>query len=291
MKKEKLRYLYLLVSSDGTIFKIGSSSNPLSRSADLPQSIDPERSFQFPVKEGDALRAEKSLQYLFRAYSNKEQSGDGKTEWFDIAALPLVLNFIDHNSARLGCGRKEYLMEARVGAIGHLMAPAKRRIEYEKSRPKLDKEVREHNKKVFDRLREFISSCGEHFFVIRKESTTSDLHAYFPTRFFGEILSPRPEPYLILMTDGGSRVFSTGQSISSIPYCQFSIGNPFAQAIIEVPDKILDNPPYIQDIANLLSEKIRSFPLINEDVKQCITTLERESLISWRNLFHVFSEG
>ncbi|MCC4600183.1 GIY-YIG nuclease family protein [Xanthomonas melonis] len=101
------QYLYLLLNKEATAFKIGVAFQPLTRGAQLPQSIDSEKSLQIPMAGGSAIKVEKVLHYLFQSQSFEMPRGDGYTEWFVMDALGDVLKFIDEQKDRLGIGVPE----------------------------------------------------------------------------------------------------------------------------------------------------------------------------------------
>ncbi|WP_372178154.1 GIY-YIG nuclease family protein [Xanthomonas axonopodis pv. phyllanthi] len=101
------QYVYLLLNKEATAFKIGVAFQPLTRGAQLPQSIDSENSFQIPMTGGSAIKVEKVLHYLFQNHSFDMPRGDGYTEWFAIDALGDVLKFLEDQRDRLGIGVPE----------------------------------------------------------------------------------------------------------------------------------------------------------------------------------------
>ncbi|WOB25912.1 GIY-YIG nuclease family protein [Xanthomonas dyei] len=101
------QYLYLLLNREATAFKIGVAFQPLTRGAQLPQSIDSEKSLQIPMSGGSAIKVEKILHYLFQSHSFEMPRGDGYTEWFAVDALGDVLKFLDEQRDRLGIGVPE----------------------------------------------------------------------------------------------------------------------------------------------------------------------------------------
>lgn len=101
------QYLYLLLNSEATAFKIGVAFQPLARGAQLPQSIDSEKSLQIPMTGGSAIKVEKVLHYLFQSYAFEMPRGDGYTEWFAMNALGDLLKFLDEQRDRLRIGVPE----------------------------------------------------------------------------------------------------------------------------------------------------------------------------------------
>lgn len=101
-----MRHIYLLVSKAGDGFKIGIAKDTKRRAKTLPEEIDEERSYEYPVKDGDAHRVERALHRLFREYRIPRPRGDGYTEWFDIDVLPRVKRIIDVHGASLMLERR-----------------------------------------------------------------------------------------------------------------------------------------------------------------------------------------
>lgn len=94
--------LYLLVSQDGSAFKIGVSRNPVIRAAQLPIAINYERSLELEFCSGSAVKTERALHYLFREHRRPMPKGDGYTEWFRIQALAGVLGLIEREGKAFG---------------------------------------------------------------------------------------------------------------------------------------------------------------------------------------------
>lgn len=95
--------LYLLVKESGDVFKIGVSVDPQKRSRVLPQRLDFGKSLQICFSNAKAVDVERSLHKFFCEHHKPFAHGDGKTEWFDIVALPLVVKFLEVNSTFFGC--------------------------------------------------------------------------------------------------------------------------------------------------------------------------------------------
>jgi len=93
--KHKRRFLYILVSQDGGLCKIGISIDPLQRSILLNQSFHYEKSIMvdFPFKT--AISTEKFLHSLLSKFSVTMEKMDGYTEWFKIDAMKLAIDFVD----------------------------------------------------------------------------------------------------------------------------------------------------------------------------------------------------
>ncbi len=100
-------YIYLLQNKARDAFKIGVSLEPARRGAQLPQELDWDRSLQVPMQGGHAYKVESALHYLFSAHSREMPTGDGYTEWFDIAAWSDVLAFLVEQRERLRIGEVE----------------------------------------------------------------------------------------------------------------------------------------------------------------------------------------
>ncbi|WP_036546465.1 GIY-YIG nuclease family protein, partial [Nitrincola lacisaponensis] len=100
-------YVYLLQNKARDAFKIGVSLEPARRGAQLPQELDWDRSLQVPMQGGHAYKVESALHYLFADYSREMPTGDGYTEWFDIAAWSDVLAFLVEQRERLRIGEVE----------------------------------------------------------------------------------------------------------------------------------------------------------------------------------------
>ncbi|WP_301233865.1 GIY-YIG nuclease family protein [Pandoraea cepalis] len=96
--------LYILVNKEQSAFKIGISRHPHYRAKTLPVEIDTERSFEIEIHDGNALKAERALQYLFRHWRYDMPRGDGFTEWFRIDALAEVMSFARAHADKLGIG-------------------------------------------------------------------------------------------------------------------------------------------------------------------------------------------
>ena len=104
-------FLYLLRHQSTPIFKIGVATDVWDRIRQLPDRIDTENSKHFLFRNPDlAPRLEKLLHTIFVDHARpREHCKDGYTEWYDVAALPSVLEFIDLNRDILGCGLPEGL--------------------------------------------------------------------------------------------------------------------------------------------------------------------------------------
>jgi hypothetical protein len=100
-----MKKLYILMSADRTLFKIGIGDEPLSRWKQLRGKFCEDESFYCSVSKG-ALRAEQMLHTLFSDF-NKPRSGDGGTEWFDVGCLSEVEAFLEQNTVRLGLGERQ----------------------------------------------------------------------------------------------------------------------------------------------------------------------------------------
>ncbi|MBR7984545.1 GIY-YIG nuclease family protein [Burkholderia cenocepacia] len=96
--------LYILVNKKQSAFKIGISHHPHSRAKTLPVEIDTERSYEIEIRDGNALKVERVLQYLFRHWRYDMPRGDGYTEWFRIDALAEVMSFAQAHADKLGIG-------------------------------------------------------------------------------------------------------------------------------------------------------------------------------------------
>lgn len=105
------RVLYLLVNSERPAFKIGVSISPHKRIANLPDDIAVSESYEVRFADDSAYQAESVMHHLFRHRRFDMPRGDGYTEWFDIAALPEVIQFITENSQRLGVEEVSALRE------------------------------------------------------------------------------------------------------------------------------------------------------------------------------------
>ncbi|MDN7897895.1 GIY-YIG nuclease family protein [Burkholderia cepacia] len=101
---EPMSILYILVNKKQSAFKIGISHHPHSRAKTLPVEIDTERSLEIEIQDGNALKAERVLQYLFRHWRYDMPRGDGYTEWFRINALAQVMSFVRAHADKLGIG-------------------------------------------------------------------------------------------------------------------------------------------------------------------------------------------
>jgi|SRR5690242_17045370 hypothetical protein len=108
------RVLYLLVNSERPAFKIGVSISPHKRIASLPDDIAVSESYEVRFADDSAYRAELVMHHLFRHRRFDMPRGDGYTEWFDIAALPEVIQFITENGQRLGVEEVSALRERPV---------------------------------------------------------------------------------------------------------------------------------------------------------------------------------
>ncbi len=97
-------HLYLLVSDDETMFKIGVSRDPELRAFALPDAINPKLSMQVAVESGDVFCVERVVHYFFRAHRLDRESGDGRTEWFDMTSFELVVDYLVANAEILGLG-------------------------------------------------------------------------------------------------------------------------------------------------------------------------------------------
>lgn len=95
--------LYLLVSADGMMFKIGMSSNVPSRVAQLKSfwSFDLERSMVFSSETVPMKTVEKTLHFLFSEHNVTDLEWcDGYTEWFSIHCFDEVVEEIGRIAAR-----------------------------------------------------------------------------------------------------------------------------------------------------------------------------------------------
>jgi hypothetical protein len=99
-----MRILYILVNKEQSAFKIGISRHPYYRAKTLPVDIDTERSLEIEIRDGNALKAERALQYLFRHWRYDMPRGDGFTEWFRIDALVEIMSFARAHADKLGIG-------------------------------------------------------------------------------------------------------------------------------------------------------------------------------------------
>jgi hypothetical protein len=97
-----MNILYILVNKEQSAFKIGISRHPHYRAKTLPVEIDTERSLEIEIHDGNAHKAERMLQYLFRHRRYDMPRGDGYTEWFQIDALAEVLSFARAHAGKLG---------------------------------------------------------------------------------------------------------------------------------------------------------------------------------------------
>lgn len=96
------RILYLLVNTEHSAFKIGVSVSPHQRIARLPDDIEVSESYEVRFADDTAYRAELVMHHLFRHRRFEMPRGEGYTEWFDITALPEVIQFITEQGQLLG---------------------------------------------------------------------------------------------------------------------------------------------------------------------------------------------
>lgn len=96
------RILYLLVNTEHSAFKIGVSVSPHQRIASLPDDIAVLDSYEVRFTDDTAYRAELVMHHLFRHRKFDMPRGNGYTEWFNIAALPEVMQFITEQGRLLG---------------------------------------------------------------------------------------------------------------------------------------------------------------------------------------------
>jgi hypothetical protein len=87
-----MKSLYILVSSDRTLFKIGIGDDPALRWKQLRGDFCEADSYYFSVSKS-AFRVEAMLHTLFSEF-NKRRPGNGGSEWFDSKCLPEVEVFL-----------------------------------------------------------------------------------------------------------------------------------------------------------------------------------------------------
>jgi len=101
MTTEIISYLYFLVDTQHSAFKIGISLDPLKRSRLIPEKIDIGRSLQFSCNKSQAHRFEKTIHFLFDSYRIEKTQGDGFTEWFSMDAFEKIKDFVLTNQDKL----------------------------------------------------------------------------------------------------------------------------------------------------------------------------------------------
>jgi hypothetical protein len=106
---ESKQVLYLLVDEDEPYFKVGISSDVLSRIGSLFQNIDADRVYVSVCDALPAAKIEKILHTVFHTYRVNRTRGSGRTEWFDIACHQQLIDFVRTNRNQLGCSEFQLL--------------------------------------------------------------------------------------------------------------------------------------------------------------------------------------
>lgn len=113
-----MQKIYILMSRDQTMFKIGISIDTVRRARSLPDDVNLAESFEASLGDGSAREAERMLHYVFRSSRLTRPSGQGRTEWFNVVALGEVIAYINANADALG-----------VSSFGRIALPEQRSIE------------------------------------------------------------------------------------------------------------------------------------------------------------------
>ena len=81
-------YIYLLVSEENNIFKIGKADNIINRYETLKSKwgdFNLSNSYQIKCNENNIFKIEKTLHYIFKDFNiMPDYQYDGYTEWFDM---------------------------------------------------------------------------------------------------------------------------------------------------------------------------------------------------------------
>lgn len=102
----ELAFVYLLVNSEHTRFKIGFSIDPLQRLKSIATKIDMDYSRQVSCTPSDVRRLEKVLHAWFddfRIHPDLIDDPQGHTEWFEINCWDKVISYLNHNHEWLRC--------------------------------------------------------------------------------------------------------------------------------------------------------------------------------------------
>lgn len=93
-------FIYLLVSEENNIFKIGKADNIINRYETLKSkwgNFNLTNSYQIKCKESNIFKIEKTLHYIFKDFNIiPDCQYDGYTEWFDIKCYKDIINLLNN---------------------------------------------------------------------------------------------------------------------------------------------------------------------------------------------------
>lgn len=93
-------YIYLLVSEENNIFKIGKADNIINRYEILKSKwgdFNLSNSYQIKCNESNIFKIEKTLHYIFKDFNiMPDYQYDGYTEWFDMKCYKDTINLLNN---------------------------------------------------------------------------------------------------------------------------------------------------------------------------------------------------